>query len=161
MENISNNIIIKDKIDNLNILLNDLIKIYLKQKKYTIDNNTNYKIKLYKIHNDLENVFKALMKIENDKDEYYIVDNCDGNTFIWNDTQVLFVVLIMSIVEIQTYKTEFWKPFEKAFNKKFRGSAKNYLRTNNPSNEKNLKKANDLIKKIEKILRELKINKRI
>jgi hypothetical protein len=109
----------------------------------------DYRNELFIKYDTLKKVFDALKNIENENDEYYIEDNEERKIFKWNETKVLFTVLIMTYLENQTDATNFWRPFENAFDAKFRDSAKQYLDKSDSENNDKLNKARELIKKIE------------
>ena len=131
----------------VSILKNKMRKI---KKDEKIRNGTiDYRDELFSKHGNLKEIFNALKNIENDKGEYYIVDNDERKRFSWNDTKVFFCVFIMKIFETQRYDTDFWRPFDNAFDAKFRDSAKQYLDNLNCDGDKNLEKANELFKMVE------------
>jgi hypothetical protein len=176
LKNLQNVIIVENnsslRIDNsndekANSIRNSAVKKYKKHerryttiKKHTVEKSKmDFRNVLLEEHKKLKELFDVLKQITNDDNEYYIEDNDNKKLFKWNGTKVLFTVLIMTYLEKQTIATDFWKPFDNAFDSKFRDSAKQYLENlSSDKQDKNLKKANEILKEFKKTRKHLNNN---
>ena len=133
----------------------------LKKDEKVRNGTIDYRKELLKSYKDLEPIFKVLKEIENNDEaknvnaskfygKNYIIDNEERKIYEWSDYWVVLTILIMIILESNTASKSFWKPFENAFGKeRLWDIAKKHLQQNDkPNYTHNIKKAKDIIKKI-------------